>query len=618
MKKIISILAFAVVLLFGVSCEKYLDMSPDEVLTIDDVFANRIYTRDFLTHIYSWTPTEANMADDGGAWRNPYTAGSDEMECAYGGAYAHQINSGGWNPTDIKRTQVWPESYMALRKVNMFLENVDKCPTSDSEINHWKGEAYFLRAWFHFLVFRAYGPIPLVDHALDPDEDMLSIRRSNVDAVIKFICDDCDRAIQYLYDMDRWPSTDTGRATRIAAFGLKSRALLYLASPLYNGDPLFADLKDPVDGSYLISQTVDPQKWVNAANAAKECIQVAEAAGYGLFKKYPTDPVKNYQSIFLENWNVEVLWAKNIGTYDHWLNCSDPISFGCYSIFDPTQEMVDAYEMADGSTPITGYTNNGLTPIINPLSGYTETGFVASADDSGMERWPAGVSTMDVNREPRFYASINYTGQRWKTTRASNWTVPHYNEFWFTGMDGKNNAGSDYCKTGYLMRKLHNPARVPWQYTPQQMWVYIRLGEIYLNAAEAINESEGPANAYQYVNAIRERAGLPDLPAGLTKDEMRDKIKHERRIELAFEVHRYFDTRRWLNGPETQGVPIHSMNIYAGTALNDPAFYERIEVEKRVFISPKHYFFPIDQTEIDKHQKRELVQNLGWTTLIED
>ena len=138
-RTIIYILILAVASAAMSSCQKFLDMSPDEVLTISDVFANRNYTKDFLTHTYSWTPTEANMADDGGAWRNPYTAGSDEMECAYGGAYAHQINNGGWNPTDIKRTQVWPESYMALRKVNMFLENVDACPTEALEINNWQG-----------------------------------------------------------------------------------------------------------------------------------------------------------------------------------------------------------------------------------------------------------------------------------------------------------------------------------------------------------------------------------------------------------------------------------------------------------------------------------------------
>lgn len=610
--KINRILALAAIVLASASCEKFLDQAPDENLTINDVFSNRIYTRDFLTHTYSWIPTEANMADDGGAWRNPYTAGCDEMECAYGGAYGHQINNGGWNPTDISRTQVWSESYMALRKVNIFLENVDNCPAADDEKRRWKGEAYFLRAWFHFLVFRAYGAIPITDHAFDPNEDMMSVRRSPADEVVKFIVADCDRAAELLYDMDKWPSTDTGRATRLSALGLKSRALLYIASPLYNGATMFAELKDPIDGTPLLSQTYDKEKWKTAADAAIECITIANESGRTLYNKYPEDPVKNYQNIFNDNWNDEILWAKNIGTYDHWLNCSDPVSFGCFSILNPTQEMVDAYEMEDGSTPITGYTNDGLTPIINKMSGYVEEGF---AEEEYEGRWQKGVSNMYTHREPRFYASINFAGSIWKTTRSSNWTEPHTNEFWFKGMDGKNNAGSDYCKTGYLMKKLHYPSRVPWQYTPQMMWVYIRLGEIYLNAAEAINEYYGPADAYQYINAIRTRAGLPELESGLSQDQMRDKIKHERRIELAFEVHRFFDVRRWLNGPETQGVPIHSMNIWEGEHMQDPAFYKRIKVEDRVFEAPKHYFFPVEQKEIDKHEKRELVQNLGWTTM---
>ena len=612
--KAYKILALLAIALAFASCEDFLDKQPEENLTLDDVFANRLYTRDFLTHTYSWIPTEANMADDGGAWRNPFTAGCDEMECAFGGAYAHQINNGGWNPTDIHRTQVWQESYMALRKVNMLIERVDECPAADDEKRRWKGEAYFLRAYFHFLAFRAYGPIIIADHSFKTDENILALRRSPVDAVVEFIVNDCNTAAELLYDRDVWAATDTGRATRIAALALKSRALLYLASPLYNGCSMFAELKDPIDGTPLINQTYSDQKWIDAKDAAIATITAAEASGYKLYDN-DEDPVTNYMKIFTEPWNCEILWAKNIGTYDHWLNCSDPVSFGCFSILNPTQELVDAYQMADGSTPITGYKNNGLEPIINEASGYKEDGFVAEAYEG---RWEAGVSNMYVNREPRFYASINFAGSRWKTTRASNWTEPHFNEFWFTGMDGKNNAGSDYCKTGYLMKKLHNPERIPWQYTPNQMWCYIRLGEIYLNAAEAINECDGPTDeCYRYIDAIRNRAGLPGLKPGLTKDQMRKCIQHERRIELAFEVHRFFDVRRWLIAEETQGVPVHSMNIYEGTHLQDPAFYKRIKVEDRVFVSPKHYFFPVEQDEIDKHSGKELVQNLGWTTLVE-
>ena len=366
-----------------------------------------------------------------------------------------------------------------------------------------------------------------------------------------------------------------------------------------------------VDGTPLISQTYDPEKWNEAAKAARLCLDEAAASGYVRLYERDSDPVTNYQNIFNQNWNEEILWAKNIGTYDHWENCCNPISFGCFSIINPTQEMVDAYEMADGSTPITGYTDNGLTPIINPESGYVEEGFT---DTEYENRWQKGVSNMYVNREPRFYASINFAGAIWLTSRASNWTEPHTLEFWYTGVDGKNNAGSDYCKTGYLMKKLIYPTVIPFQSYPVQQWVYIRLGEIYLNYAEALNEYGGPTSeVYNAVNEIRNRAGLPDLPTGLSPEQMRERIKHERRIELAFEVHRFFDVRRWKDAEHTENQPVHSMNIMEGTHMQDPAYYKRVQIEERVFEAPKHYFFPVDQVEIDK-RPQYLVQSPGWTT----
>lgn len=599
------------------ACEDYLNMGPQENLTVEDIFKDREYTKKFLSHTYSWIPTEANMADDGGAWRNPFVGGCDEMEIAFGGAFSHIINDGSWNPTNVNtRTQIYGESYMALRKTNMFLERVEGSPATEEEIRHWKGEAYFLRAYFHFLAFRAHGPIVLADHCFDPSDDLGTLRRSSADECVKFMVEDCDRAIELLYDEDKWPNTDTGRATRLSAYGLKSRILLYAASPLYNGNTDQAELKDPVTEECLINQVYDKEKWKTAADAARKCLEMCAANGRTLYNKYPNDPVKNYQYIFLDCWNDEVLWAKNLAGYDHYLNCGDPVSFGCYSILNPTQEMVDAYEMADGTAPIIGYKEDGMVPVINPESGYTEEGFVDHADDSGLNRWPAGVSNMYINREPRFYASISFSGQQWKWNAPSyNSNDPHFLEFWSTGVDGRNNAGSDYCKTGYLMRKIVHPEHIPWGYTPLNQWVYIRMGEIYLNLAEAINEYEGPTTeCYDAINAIRRRAGLPDLAAGLTQDQMRDKIKHERRIELAFETHRFFDVRRWKDAEKTECLPVHSMDIYSGTSLQDPAFYKRIKIENRVFESPKHYFFPIAQDEIDKNQKHWMVQNLGWTT----
>jgi hypothetical protein len=580
------------------ACDDFLDKTPDEDMTVEEIFTNAIWTRNFLSHVYSWIPTETNFADDGGLWRSPFVGGCDEMEIAYGGAYAHEINSGAWNSSNVTRVPIWNETYQAGRKVNQFLRYVDRVPTTQSQINTWRGEAYYLRAYFHFLSFRAYGPIILLDHVLNFDDDLLSYKRRPIDECVNFIVKDLDRAAELL--TDRVSQEETGRVTRVAALALKSRVLLYAASPLYNGNTDLVDFKDST-GLQFFNQTYDNEKWKLAADAALQCIQVAEAAGYGLYRSDSNDPVLNYQELFLKNWNKEVLFAKNLDRYAHHFRCADPISLSGFSIFNPTQEMVDAYEMEDGSTPILGYEADGLTPIVNPASGYIETGYATTARTG---RWPANVRNMFTNREPRFYASINFPGQRWK-----NKTL----ELWSDGIDGRKRAGSDYCKTGYLMKKIMNEKNrwAPIQ-VEQNIWIISRMAEIYLNYAEALNEYAGPTTeVYNYVNAVRNRSGLPDLAAGLTKEQMRDRIKHERRIELAFETHRFFDVRRWKDAEISEAKPVHSLNIFAGTNLTDDNFYKRIKVENRVFEAPKHYFFPIQQNEIDKNV-RNLMQNPGW------
>lgn len=597
MKKILYILPVICAMLVS-SCGDFLNKTPDEDMTIDDIFASETFTRNYLSHVYSWIPTESNFADDGGLFRSPFVGGCDELEIAYGRAYSHMINSGAWNSVNVGRVPIWNETYMATRKVNMFLENVDKVPVSPEQILQWKGEAYFLRAYFAFLSFRAYGPIVLLDHTLKFDDDLLSYGRRPIDECVDFIVSNCDTAAMLL--PDRMPDIDLGRATRVAALALKSRVLLYAASPLYNGNHEMEALKDST-GLQLFPQSYDPQKWEKAAEAAKVCIQTAKAAGYTLYTSLTGDLVANYQEIFLKNWNDEVLFAKNLDRYSHHFRCADPISLSGYSIINPTQEMVDAYEMENGISPILGYDDDGLTPVINPASGYVETGYVSTAKKG---RWPAGVRNMFVNREPRFYASINYPGQTWKGTELA---------FWYDGKDGKRYAGSDYCKTGYLMRKINNENNRWSPYIVEQCsWIISRLGEIYLNYAEALNEVSSPvAEVYEHVNAIRERSGLPGLPEGLTQEQMRDKIKHERRIELAFETHRFFDVRRWKDAVVSENKTIHSLNILAGQNKQDNNFYKRVIVEDRIFESPKHYFFPILQSEIEKNTKN-LIQNLGW------
>lgn len=600
--KIISIF-FSGLLLFSTSCEEdFLDKGPEEDLTIDEVFAERAYAENFLTSAYSNLPQMMNPAD----WpaRNPFTGASDEMEITYKGAYAHMLNSGAWS-SDYYFPDIWGYNYEGLRKLNIFLENVDAVPLvqgfTEKDRQIWIGEATFLRAFYHFFIMRIHGPIPIMDRSWGVDEEFDEIRRQPLDEVVKFIVEDCDKAAQVL-PMRHQDNQNVGRATKAAAVALKARVLLYAASPLYNEKvpAEFRALKND-DGTALFPQAYQAEKWEAAAKATKEAIDIVEGGGYKLYRSVDNDPVKSYQELFMENWNDEVLFARNLGFYGHFERQANALSHGGYSILCPTQRHVDAYEMANGESPILGYNADG-SPIINSASGYKEEGFVGDGHPNGY--YPSGISNMYVNREPRFYANISYNGSMWKGRRL---------EFWKTGIDGRSRGGSDYNISGYLMRKMVDPNSVTFQNRfSLRSWIYFRVGELYLNYAEALNESKGPVgDVYHYVNLIRERAGLPELPAGLSKEEMREKIRHERRIELAFEVHRYFDTRRWMIAEETASGPVYGMDIEAATThLQDPDFYKRVVIEERVFQAPKHYLWPLQIAEINKNFN--LVQNSGW------
>jgi hypothetical protein len=616
--------ALAVTFLFA-ACEDYLDKLPEEDMTIEKTFSAYNHAKRFLAGAYMHLPKEINFMtainpnNNATADRNPWVGGADEMEIAFADAASHLINSGSLNPqTSVTVCPVWNECFMGVRKANLFIENVDKIPLvlagagqltdvfTEQERNEWKGEAYMLRAMAYLQLIRTYGPVPILDHSLETSADYNAIRRAPIQQCLQFVADDCDRAAALLpmrYLPGSEESLKLGRFTKGAALALKSRILLYAASPLYNGDPDYAGFKDN-EGQTLFPQSADPGKWAVAANAALECIEACEAAGHQLYRGTKTNFIDNYRDIFLELFNDEWICWRTLKLWTHFDRCSTPLSLSGFSILCPTQELVDAFQMADGTTPITGYEADGLTPIINPQSGYVETGYATSAGPTGY--WPTRVRNMYVNREPRFYAIINFPGKQWRTSTC---------QFWNTGADGySRHQASDYCKTGYLNAKYVEPGVSFPTYSGERekCWVYFRLAEIYLNYAEAINEAEGPSKAYEYVNRIRERAGLPNLPTGLSKDQMREAVRHERQIELAFETHRYFDVRRWKIAEQTDNKPVHGLNITVGAHLQDNAFYQRVVADPRSF-EKKNYFFPVPYDEISK-SNHNLVQNPGYAS----
>lgn len=595
MQSKIFLFIFLSLLLTGVSCKKnFLDKAPDEDLTLDDVFKNRRYAESFLTSMYFNLNEEISFNDWWG--RNPFVGASDEMEITWTYPFSQLMNAGAWNANNVE-PNVWRFMFEGMRKANLFLEYAPQIPISEEERQQWIAQVTFLRAFFHFWLIREYGPIPVVTKAYKPDEDFASqIVREPIDRCIDFVVSECDKAAAVL--PLRVTSDKYGRVTKAAALALKARALLYMASPLWNGNSDYTGLKN-YKGEALFPG-FDKERWKAAATAAKACIDQAEAGGYKLYRAADGDPVNSYQELFLKRWNDEVLFARNQGTWDHSERCTSPNGMGGWSGYCPTQGQIDAYEMANGERPITGYEANGK-PVINPQSGYEEEGYVTAAHPKGYH--PADIRKMYANREPRFYASINYNGAMWRGRRI---------EFWVEGQDGRGKGGPDYAITGYLMKKFSDPnVNIPQGRFTLKTWVYFRLAEQYLNYAEALNEYEGPVtDVYKYVNTIRERAGLPGLPAGLSKEAMRERIHHERQIELAFETHRYFDCHRWKIAHITDNKPIYGMNIGAGKSLKDDSYYQRTFVENRIFASPKHYLWPIPQEEIDKNMNLE--QNPGW------
>jgi hypothetical protein len=598
MKKLINILLIIFIIL--PSCSDYLDKAPEEDLTIEEAFKQRQYAERFLSSAYAGLPLELYFSDMGDA--NPFVLGSDELNMPYPEKYGKLINRGSWNPHNA-HGQIWINMYEGIRKTNIFLDNIHITPVSNEftrkDKDTWIAEAILLRAYLHARALYVYGPIPIVDHKVELDENFTLLKRRTLDECMQFVLDECDKAIPAL-PMKITNTTQYGRLTAAFGYALKARILLYRASPLWNGNPDYLNFEDN-EGVRLFPQEKDENRWAIAADAAKKCIDECEKAGYRLYRSANNDPIENIRGLYIETFNEETILGRNHQYMDGLVEkCCFPRTNGGWGSWNPTQNQVDAYEMANGKIPVLGYNPDGSS-IINAESGYKETGYAESDGPGG--RWVAGVSNMYVNRDTRFYASINFPGKIFKGRQL---------EWWNSGADGRGNEGRDYNSTGYTLNKyVDENSDIPQGRYSLKTWILFRLGEQYLNYAEALNEDKGPVDdVYKYVNLIRDRAGMPALPENLTKDQMRERIHRERRVELAFEAHRFFDCRRWKISPVTDNGPIYALNIAAGTHLQDDEFYKRTVSEVRVFKSPTHYLFPIFQNEIDRNPG--LVQNPSW------
>ena len=506
--------------------------------------------------------------------------------------------------------QKWGGYYKAIRTAATFISHIDMCQDvniTDKLKAQYKAEARFLRAYYYFCIFRWYGPfviMPEVEVDVDGSIDEMSIPRSSVDECVQYIYNELEKACNE--GLPDWyeESTDYGRATITAARAIQSRLLLYAASPLYNGNTDYANFKDQ-DGNQLVNQTYSDKKWQDAAKAAKAFID-RYTDRFALYTENKEDgsidPYASYQQLFLTGWNNEIIWARNNCSF--WsFEANAPRFCNGWSGWDPTQNIVDDY-----------FTSKGLPIADEPYADkdpdYTTEGTCATTIGYA----PKGTSNMYVNRESRFYVSICFDNSKWVATKNAATC-----ELYFGGNTGHTGKTRNYSTTGYILRKYSNPS-VDWknsQNVSNRQQALFRLAEIYLNYAEALNECEARDvdEVLKYVNKVRERAGLPGYGDGpefimlksKEKEAIRELIRRERRIELAFENHRFYDVRRWKIMEETDKC-IYGLNISA----TRPLFYQVIKTEDRPH-DFKYYLWPIPQSEIYKNKR--LVQNPGWQAI---
>ncbi len=601
MKKIIILACLPVLLVLG-SCKKFLETVPDNILTIEDVFKTRTNVVRYLGNIYQALPNEfgqrfANF-ENAGVW----TGASDEGKYTFDFVYSNNLNKSAWANNDGNVNGYWTSYYRAIRNATDFIQRIDGATPEISvgEKTIYKGEARALRAFYYFQLVRLYGPVVLLGDEVIPVAalpDEVKKPRAKFDDCIDFIVAQLDLAYTEL------PGTApvAGKFTKGVVKAYKVQALMLAASPLFNGNSDYALLKND-DGTNLISQTYDPTKWAKAAAAAKAFITEFAPTTYDLFKVTDANPFNaaylSCRDVIMQSWNKEWIFGRSNSRYDLIRYDRTPFHAGQASqrgagANGATQAQVDAYFMANGKT------------IADPTSGYVATGF-SSFQAPPFTQPARNTFNQWANREPRFYVGITYSNSIWLYPD-QNTGNPIITNIEFSGNSGLAQSASDVSPTGYIIRKgVANTDDVRGN-------LYLRLGQIYLDYAEALNESApGDADILRYVNLIRERAGIPQYGAGVNplpvpagQADVRTAIRNERRSELAFENVRYFETRRWKIAEQTDAGPFFGLD----RTKNGTAFYTKTQLEVRTF-RKRDYLYPIPADEVLRNPL--LKQNTGW------
>ncbi|WP_156305586.1 RagB/SusD family nutrient uptake outer membrane protein [Sphingobacterium endophyticum] len=584
--------------------DDFFDAQPDNLLNIETIFSNRAQTENYWGGLYSPIPD---------VWDQPYTyfwsAITDEIDVSNWQEFP--ANSGALSADNVNTMYV--NYYNKIRQCQIFIDNVDKCTelltaeNGSTLVKEYKAEAKFLRAFYYWSVMKMHGPVVILPlNSDDAAGENYQIPRSSWDESVEFVLAQIDEALKdlpaehFLMGTTTVDGTQLGRINKMVAEAVKSEILLFHASPLYNGNTSMSNWRN-YDGKQLINPTYDPSKWQKAAAQAKAAIDIAEANGKALYVKNGSSEFEtaylSTRDVFWDGYQKEGIWLRPSTNRHQWEIHASPraISGTAYNGLAVVQELVDDFRMENGQS-------------IQQSSSYNENTY----SQQETRYYAEGTNKMYTDREPRFYSYITFNGSLIPGAPKSGmkWV-----EFFATGNSGKNGAPRDWPKTGYTARKnIHPSFSVNPSNATNRAAMLIRLSELYLNYAEALNESQpNSPNILTYLNKVRTRAGLPALSPGLSQSRMREEIRLERRVELCFEGKRFFDVRRWKLADQEgykQGGNYTGMDMTKGSAINSPDFHKRVPAVLRAQWEDKNYFMPWHQMEIDRN--KQLVQIPGY------
>lgn len=627
------------------SCADYLDVS-DELasnLTMEQVFDNVAYTKGFHGNIFNCISEFSQIFAKPTGFQNPWPCLCDELTVAYSSLRTEFEN--GYTPSNAHFHR-FSDMYKYIRQAHIFLQRAkplgdetDYQKLTEEDIARMKSEAEFFIAYAYFSLFELYGPVPIITEIVDESQASFNYPRASVDEMLEYI----DGLLQKVLDDDILPHTlrytdpsgevvenmnEMVRPTRAVVLALRAKLWVFAASKLFNGGfPEAVELRD-AEGKQLFPAE-DRSKWQKAKQHLETFLTFAEQNGYELFRVVDKDGNENpSQSVYrlFQEYNREIIWATS-KTYMNELKGSDKLDWRCTprDIFGGnagigvSQQMVDAF-----------FTDKGLDIHADP--DYNEEGFTDINNPCAQDqpRIDKHIFNMYVNREPRFYHAITYTGKSWHIQPKNGYTVKMG---WKEG-NGDENYDRQHFSGYYLYKRCNQTLLQTGSYNKKwaRASIIYRLADFYLYYAEACNEVDpSDPNVIKYLDLVRERAGIPGYRT-LKNNGVKDKygnvvdiigdyekqakaIHRERQVELFSEGQRYFDVRRWMicgPGEEADMSVEYGMNVKGSTSLppSDPGSFFRRTIARKYNWQRAMYLYPIPHDEIEKSPK--MIQNPLW------